>query len=118
MTSGIKTVMYPVKDITVAKLYGTLFGVEPYMDEPYYVGFNVDGQDIGLDPNGHGKGMTGPVGYWHVEDITQSLDALLAAGAETQQPINDVGGGKLIATVKDPDGNIIGLLQTPSDREA
>ena len=78
-----------------------------------YVGFEVDGQDIGLDPNGHSKGMTGPVGYWHVDDINESLEALLEAGAETQQPISDVGGGKLIASVKDADGNAIGLLQAP-----
>jgi predicted enzyme related to lactoylglutathione lyase len=112
MTSGMKTVMYPVSDIATAKeLYSRLFGVAPYMDEAYYVGFNVDGQDVGLDPNGHGKGMSGPVGYWHVDDIDASLDGLLAAGAETQQPVTDVGGGKLIAAVKDADGNIIGLLQ-------
>lgn len=112
MTSGMKTVMYPVKDIAAAKqLYGKLFGVAPDMDEVYYVGFTVGGQHVGLDPNGHAKGMTGPVGYWHVDDINATLGALLAAGAETQQPVNDVGGGKLIATVTDVDGNVIGLLQ-------
>jgi predicted enzyme related to lactoylglutathione lyase len=115
MTSGMKTVIYPVKDIAAAKqLYGELFGVAPDMDEVFYVGFNVGGQDVGLDPNGHSKGMTGPVGYWHVDDINESLGALLEAGAETQQPISDVGGGKLIATVKDADGNVIGLLQAPA----
>jgi predicted enzyme related to lactoylglutathione lyase len=115
MTSGMKTVIYPVKDINAAKqVYGKLFGVTPEMDEAYYVGFKVDGQDVGLDPNGHSKGMTGPLGYWHVDDINQSLEALLEAGAETQQPISDVGGGKLIATVKDADGNVIGLLQEPA----
>jgi predicted enzyme related to lactoylglutathione lyase len=112
MTSGMKTVMYPVKDIAAArKLYGQLLGVEPYMDEAYYVGFNVDGQDVGLDPNGHGKGMTGPLAYWHVDDIEQTLQTLLDAGATACQPVTDVGGGKLIATVVDPDGNTVGLLQ-------
>jgi predicted enzyme related to lactoylglutathione lyase len=115
MTSGMKTVRYPVKDIAAAKqLYGRLLGVAPSMDEAYYVGFDIDGQHIGLDPNGHSKGMTGPIGYWHVDDITKSVEALLEAGAETQQPISDVGGGKLIATVTDVDGNLIGLLQTPT----
>jgi predicted enzyme related to lactoylglutathione lyase len=115
MTSGIKTVIYPVKDIAAAKqLYGKLIGVAPYADESYYVGFKVDGQDVGLDPNGHGRGMTGPVGYWHVDDIEGTLEALLESGAETQQPIRDVGSGRLIATVKDPDGNAIGLLQDPA----
>lgn len=115
MTSGMKTILYPVKDIAAARqLYGALLGVAPSMDEAYYVGFDVDGQHVGLDPNGHGKGMTGPVGYWHVDDINTTLEALLAAGAETHQAISDVGGGKLIATVKDADGNLIGLLQAPA----
>jgi predicted enzyme related to lactoylglutathione lyase len=113
VTEGVKTIMYPVKDIARAKtLYGKLVGVEPYMDEPYYVGFNVEGQDVGLDPNGHRKGMTGPLAYWHVDDIKGSLKALLDAGAEAHQEVRDVGGGKLIASVKDADGNVIGLLQS------
>jgi len=116
MTSGMKTITYPVKDLAAAKqLYSTVFGVEPYMDEAYYVAFDVDGQDVGLDPNGHGKGMTGPVGYWHVDDINKSLEALIGAGAETEQPVHDVGGGTLIATVKDADGNVTGLFQAPPE---
>ena len=112
MTSGMKTLIYPVKDIAAAKeFYGKLLGVAPTADAAYYVGFDVEGQHIGLDPNGHSKQMIGPVGYWHVDDINATLEALLASGAETQQAVNDVGGGRLIATVKDPDGNIIGLLQ-------
>jgi predicted enzyme related to lactoylglutathione lyase len=115
MTSGIRTVIYPVKDLAKAKiLYGKLAGVEPYMDEAYYVGFNVEGQDVGLDPNGHSQGMTGPVAYWHVDDIKKSLKALLDAGTEAQQEVKDVGGGKLIASVKDADGNVIGLIQSAS----
>ncbi|MGH7822878.1 MAG: VOC family protein [Vicinamibacterales bacterium] len=116
MTTGMKTVLYPVKDIAAARqLFGKLLGVAPSMDEVFYVGFDLGGQHVGLDPNGHSKGMTGPVGYWHVDDITECLETLLEAGAETGQPISDVGGGKLIATVKDADGNVIGLLQEPSD---
>ena len=114
MNQGIRTVIYPVKDIAEAKmLFSKLLGVEPYMDEAYYVGFKVGDQDIGLDPNGHNKGMTGPVGYWHVNDIKNSLQLLLDAGAQAQQEVTDVGGGKLIASVKDADGNIIGLIQNP-----
>ena len=113
MTEGIKTIMYPVKDLAKAKaLYGELMGVEPYADEPYYVGFRVGGQDIGLDPNGHSQGMTGPLAYWHVDDIEESLKALLDAGAEAHQEVKDVGGGLLIASVKDTDGNVIGLRQS------
>jgi predicted enzyme related to lactoylglutathione lyase len=114
MTSGIRTVIYPVKDLTQAKtLYGKLLGVAPYMDEPYYVGFRLGDQEIGLDPHGHSQGMTGPVGYWHVDDIQEILKLLLDAGAETQRVVRDVGGGKLIASVKDADGNSIGLIQSP-----
>jgi predicted enzyme related to lactoylglutathione lyase len=114
MTEGVKTIIYPVKDLAKAKaLYRTLVGAEPYGDNPYYVGFSVAGQEIGLDPNGHSQGMTGPIGYWHVDDINDTLKALLDAGGETKQPVRDVGGGKLIATVEDPDGNVIGLIQSP-----
>jgi predicted enzyme related to lactoylglutathione lyase len=112
MTEGIKAFIYPVKDIARAKtLFTTLLGVEPTMDEAYYVGFSVDGQDIGLDPHGHSQGMTGPVGYYHVDDIKTSLQALIEAGAETLQEVKDVGGGKLTASVRDADGNGIGLVQ-------
>ena len=115
MTSGIKTVIYPVKDLARAKaLYGVVLGAEPYVDEAYYVGFSVEGQDIGLDPHGHDKGMTGPLPYWHVDDISQSLTALLADGAVEHQAVQDVGGGKLVASVTDPDGNMIGLIQQPA----
>jgi predicted enzyme related to lactoylglutathione lyase len=112
VSSGIKTMIYPVKDIALAKaLYSKLSGVAPMMDQPYYVQFNVGDQEIGLDPNGHSKGMTGPLGYWHVDDIRTSLRELLDAGAEELQALTDVGG-RLIASVKDPDGNQIGLLQS------
>ena len=114
MTSGMRTVIYPVRDLAQAKqLYGNVLGVAPDMDEAYYVGFSVGGQHVGLDPNGHSQGMTGPVGYWHVDDINESLELLLGAGAETQQAVRDVGGGKLVASVKDADGNVIGLIQSP-----
>ena len=115
MTSGMKTIICPVNDLGAAKAqYSALLGVAPSMDEPYYVGYDVEGQHLGLDPNGHRKGMTGPVGYWHVADIHSSMQALLDAGAEKHEDVSDVGGGKLIATVKDSGGNIIGLLQAPA----
>lgn len=114
MNQGIRTVIYPVKDIAQAKtLYSKLLGIEPLMDEAYYVGFKVGDQEIGLDPHGHHQGMTGPVGYYHVTDIRKSLQLLLDAGAQVQQGVKDVGGGKLIASVKDADSNIIGLIQFP-----
>jgi predicted enzyme related to lactoylglutathione lyase len=114
MTAALKTVIYPVKDLAQAKpLYSTLLGIEPSMDEPYYVHYNATNQEIGLDPSGHSKGMTGPVGYWHVEDIKGAVAQLLAAGATEQQSVSDTGGGKLMASVTDTDGNVIGLIQLP-----
>ena len=110
----IKTLIYPVKDMARARtLYRQLLGIEPYVDEAYYVGFRVGDQEIGLDPKGHNKGMTGPVGYWHVNDIKKTLQLLLDAGAQIQQEVKDVGAGRLIASVKDADGNVIGIIQSP-----
>ncbi len=114
MNQGIQLFVYPVKDIAKAKaLYRTLLGVEPYADAPYYVGFRVGDQEIGLDPNGHKAGLTGPIGYRQVSDIRKSLKSLLDAGAQTVQDVKDVGGGMLIAWVKDADNNITGLRQSP-----
>ena len=114
MTPGMKTVIYPVKDLSAARqLYATLLGVAPSMDETYYVGFRVEGMDVGLDPHGHRAGAPGPVCYWHVDDIDEALESILDAGAEALEEIKDVGGGKLVATAKDTDGNVIGLLQVP-----
>ncbi|MFF9283369.1 VOC family protein [Streptomyces griseosporeus] len=112
MTAGLTTIIYPVKDLDRAKaLFKALLETEPYADEPYYVGFKDAGQDVGLDPNGHAQGMTGPVPYWHVADIRARLSALIDAGAELLQDVRDVGNGRLIASVKDADGNLVGLLQ-------
>ena len=109
MNKGIKTIIYPVKDVTQAKtLFRKLLGVEPYADQPYYVGFKIGDQDIGIIPNGHNAGMTA---FYHVDDIKTGLQILLDAGAEIIQDIKDVGGGRLIASAKDKDGNIIGLIQ-------
>ncbi|NUR01859.1 MAG: glyoxalase [Streptomyces sp.] len=114
MTAGLKTIIYPVKDIARAKaLFSALLQAEPYADAPYYVGFKDAGQDVGLDPNGHAKGLTGPVPYWHVDDIRGRLAALVDAGAEVVQDVQDVGNGRLIASLKDTDGNLVGLLQDP-----
>ena len=116
---GITLFVYPVEDIVRAKkLFGALLGVEPYADAPYYVGYRVGDQEIGLDPNGHRQGLTGPIGYWPVEDIKKTLQKLLDAGGQVQQEVKDVGGGKLIAWVKDADANLIGLMQAPSSGSA
>ena len=111
-TQGIKTVLHPVSDLAKAKaVYGALLGVEPQADAPYYVGFEAAGQHIGLVPDGGPQGMTSPVAYWHVDDIDAKLAEVTAAGASVNEPAHDVGGGRLVATVTDPDGNVLGLLQ-------
>ena len=111
-TLGIQTVLHPVSDLTKAKeVYTALLGVEPTSDAPYYVGYEAAGQQIGLVPNGAAQGMTSPVAYWHVADIEAKLAEVTAAGATVKDPVRDVGGGRLVATVTDPDGNVLGLLQ-------
>jgi predicted enzyme related to lactoylglutathione lyase len=103
-----------VKDLTkTKKLFRNLLGVEPYADQPYYVGFKIGDQDIGLVPNSSVQGQAGITAFYHVDNIKQSLASLLDAGAKIQQDIKDVGGGTLIASVTDPDGNTIGLRQSP-----
>lgn len=115
VSKGIKTIIYPVKDVARAKkFYTELLGTAPFVEGPYYIGFKVGDQDIGLDPNGHAQGMTGPLAFVHVDDIRQSLRSLLEAGAQVQQDVRDVGGGRLVASVIDGDGNAIGLLSDPS----
>jgi predicted enzyme related to lactoylglutathione lyase len=109
MNKGIKTILYPVKDMTQSKkLFSKLLEVEPLVDQPYYIGFKVDDQDIGLVPNNPEAGVTA---FYHVDDIKNSLQILLDGGAEIIQDIKNVGGERLIASAKDNNGNIIGLVQ-------
>jgi predicted enzyme related to lactoylglutathione lyase len=112
MNQGVQAVVYPVSDLNQSKAqFKALLGVEPYADAPYYVGFKVGNQDIGLDPNGHKWGATP---YYQVEDVKETLQAVLDAGAELVQDVKDVGGGTLTAVVKDSNGSIIGLRQVPA----
>src|SRR5690349_21238839 len=111
-TQGIKTVLHPVSDLERAKtVYAALLGMQPQTDSSYYVGFEAEGQQIGLVPGGGPQGMTSPVAYWHVPDIEAKLAEVTAAGATIHEAAHDVGGGRLVATVTDPDGNVLGLLQ-------
>jgi len=111
-TQGIKTVLHPVSDVEKSKaVYSALLGVAPQVADEYYVGYEAEGQHIGLVPGGGPQGMTTPVAYWHVADIEAKLAEVTAAGAAVKEPARDVGGGRLVATVTDPDGNVLGLLQ-------
>ena len=111
-TQGIKTVLHPVTDLAKAKaVYVALLGIQPQADADYYVGFDVEGQHIGLVPGGAAQGMTSPVAYWQVPDIEAKLAEVTAAGGAVKDPVRDVGNGRLVATFTDPDGNVLGLLQ-------
>ena len=108
MAQNIKLIVYPVKDIEKAKaFYGKFLDVEPYVEGPYYVGYRVGDQEVGLDPNS----KVGPIAYTDVKDIKRSLQAMVKVGAEVVQDVKEVGGGLLIAQVKDVDGNVVGLRQ-------
>jgi predicted enzyme related to lactoylglutathione lyase len=116
-TFGIKTVLHPVSDVDAAKaVYTALLGMPPQHDSSYYVGYDAAGQHIGLVPGGGPQGMTSPVAYWHVADIEAKLAEVTAAGATVKEPARDVGGGRLVATFTDPDGNVLGVLQDPDGR--
>ncbi len=111
-TEGIKTVLHPVSDLARAKaIYAALLGVSPQTDTPYYIGFDAAGQQIGLVPSGGPQGVTSPVAYWHVPDINAKLAEVTAAGATVIESPHDVGGGRLVASFTDADGNVLGLIQ-------
>ncbi len=113
-TEGIKIVLHPVTDLERAKaVYTALLGLAPQADSPYYVGYDVAGQQIGLVPGGGPQGMTSPVAYWQVPDIEAKLAEVTAAGASVKEPAHDVGGGRLVAAFTDPDGNVLGVFQDP-----
>ncbi len=113
-TQGIKTVLHPMSDLATAKaVYMALLGVPPQTEGSHYVGFEAAGQHIGLLPGGAPQGMISPVAYWHVSDIEAKLAEVTAAGATVKEPAREVGGGRLVVTVIDPDGNVLGLLQDP-----
>ena len=115
MSIELNTLLYPVKDVDQAKAtFNALFGVEPHVDSKYYVGYEVDGHEVGLIPGGHDQGMTGPEPYYDVEDIDATLAALRAAGAVVIQEPTDVAAGLLVAKVRDADGNLIGVKQPPA----
>ncbi|MFC4912166.1 VOC family protein [Actinomadura gamaensis] len=114
MTQGVKTIIYSVSDVPAAKeRLDVLLGIEPYSNEPYYVGYKVNGQDIGLTPKRGDDAAAGPVCFFEVADIKSAIQDLTGKGLEVVEDVRDVGNGRLIATLKDPDGNPIGVLQDP-----
>jgi predicted enzyme related to lactoylglutathione lyase len=115
MFLGLRTVIYPVTDIERAKSwYTTVLGQEPYFDQPFYVGFEVGGFELGLDPNGRpSTSPDGPVGYWGVEDITAAFQRMGELGAGTVSPIQEVGDNIKTAVLVDPFGNTVGIIENP-----
>ena len=116
MVKGLGTVIYHVTDLNRAKAwYSTAFQQQPYFDEPFYVGFNIAGYELGLDPNQAvtGAGRGGGVAYWRVAEIESAVQHFVTAGAIVVTPIQDVGEGIKVATVTDPFGNMIGLIENP-----
>lgn len=113
MFQGLRTVIYGANDIEKAKeWYSSVLGIQPYFDQPFYVGFNVAGYELGLDPNAL-VGTSGPVAYWGVDDAHATLKRLLEAGAREHSPVQDVGDGILVGSVIDPFGNTLGFIKNP-----
>jgi predicted enzyme related to lactoylglutathione lyase len=116
MFLGLRTAIYHVDAIEKAKnWYSSILGFGPYFDEPFYVGFNVGGYELGLQPGGadpSGK-SEGVVAYWGVENAEASFQRVLKLGATRHEDVQDVGGGIKVATVKDPFGNILGIIENP-----
>lgn len=111
---GLRTTIYKVSDLEKAKAwYGKSFGIRPYFDEPFYVGFNVGGFELGLDPDTSDQkpGAGGSTSYWGVESMDATAAALKAAGVRFRSEPRDVGDGIRVASVEDPFGNVVGLIE-------
>ncbi|MGI9118942.1 MAG: VOC family protein [Acidimicrobiales bacterium] len=109
---GLRTVIYPSPDLASAKAWWTrVLGVEPYFDEPFYVGYNIGGYEFGLLPDADPS--DGALTYWGVADVAAAVVALVTEGAAEHTPVSDVGGGIVTATVRAPAGNILGLIHNP-----
>ena len=116
MFQGLRTAIYRVADIEKAKeWYSTIIGIKPYFDEPFYVGFNVAGYELGLHPGAEDESdkAAGVVAYWGVENAEASFKRLLELGAVSHEQVQDVGEGIKVVTVKDPFGNIFGIIENP-----
>ncbi len=115
MFLGLRTVIYHAPDLAKAKTwYAAALGVAPYFDEPFYVGFEIAGFELGLDPDVNSVNVgSNAVACWGVSDIGEAYGHLLDRGAEPRQPVKEVGGDIKVATVADPFGNVIGLIENP-----
>ncbi|MDD2701357.1 MAG: VOC family protein [Sideroxydans sp.] len=113
MILGLRTVIYPVPDLDAAKhWYSKVLGQAPYFDQPFYVGYQVGGFELGLLP-GAQTGSAGPQPLWGVSDIEAEHARLLELGASALDPVTEVGEGIKVAAVQDPFGNRFGLIENP-----
>ena len=113
---GLRTAIYYVSDLAKAKAwYASALGVNPYFDQPCYVGFNVGGFELGLHPGtaGPARAQRGVVTYWGVKNADETFERLLKLGAKKLEGVQDVGEGIRVATVIDPFGNVLGLIENP-----
>lgn len=113
---GLRTVVYKVDSLLEAKdWYSKAFGIQPYFDEPFYIGFNIGGYELGLLPEDHNDApkAEGVIAYWGVNDINEVYTSMLNFGAKEHEKPNNVGGELMVASVYDPWGNIIGLIYNP-----
>jgi catechol 2,3-dioxygenase-like lactoylglutathione lyase family enzyme len=109
---GLRTTIYPAPDLEASKAWFTkLLGQEPYFDEPFYVGYNVGGYELGLDPNA--DPVRGVQSYWGVPDAVAAAKELIEAGAIVNSELNDTGDGIKVATFVDPHGHLIGIIENP-----
>ena len=105
------TIVIPAADLeTATAFYRTAWNAEPHTETPYYVGFNLDGQEIGLNPHGERDRMTGPVVYWTTDDLAAKVAEVEAAGGTVVRPVTEVGGGTSLALLTDPVGNQVGFI--------
>ena len=117
MLQGLRPAAYQVKELDKAKAwYGKVLGLQPYFDQPFYVGFNVGGFELGLVPTEDAKPNRAPAGisYWGVADAQAAYKRLVEFGASGFEPIRDVGDEILIGAVRDPFGNVLGVIQNPN----
>jgi len=113
MIFGLRTAIYPVSDLTKGKAwYGRVLGIEPYFDEPFYVGFSVGGFELGLVPDGK-PGKDGVAAYWGVADAVKAYARLIELGATTHEEVKEVGGGIKVGSVLDPFGNVFSVIENP-----
>lgn len=113
---GLRTAAYSVPDLEAAKAwYSQVLGLKPYFDEPYYVGFNVHGFELGLTPDSAAAPQRAAAGvaYWGVADAGASVERLVGLGAVVVEPLQDVGDGIRTATLRDPFGNLFGVIENP-----